>query len=500
MARERAIAYYFGNSAVADAFRAAIRIPNLLNNLFGEGVLSASFVTVYSKLRAQGEEGEADHVARAVFGLLAVVCSVLVLAGVLLTPLLIDIIAPGFSGEKRDLTIHLVRILFPGTGLLVMSAWCLGILNSHGWFLLSYTAPVALNATMIASLLLFGSRATQDDLAIYLAWASVLGSGLQFGVQLPRVLQYLRRFRPVFNTSSEHVRRVILNFGPIFLSRGVVQISAFIDSIIASLLPTGAVAALGYGQIISVLPVSLFSMSVSAAELPALSSAVGNQDEVASFLRNRLNAGLRRIAFFVVPSAVAFLTVGDVIAGALYQTGRFQRSDTVWVWSVLAGSSVGLLATCLGRLYSSAFYALYDTKTPLRFAVIRVLLTTVLGFLCAIQLPRQLGMDPKWGIGGLTASAGIAGWVEFSLLRRSLANRIGGTPLDRRFLLSLWVSALVAAGLAYSIKRALGTAHPQLLAVIALGVFAAVYFWGTYMLKVGESRRSVESVLRRFER
>jgi putative peptidoglycan lipid II flippase len=129
LARERAIAYYFGNSAVADAFRAAIRIPNLLNNLFGEGVLSASFVTVYSKLRAQGKEGEADHVARAVFGLLAVVCSVLVLVGVLLTPLLIDIIAPGFSGEKRDLTIHLVRIHLPGTGLLVMCAWCLGILN-----------------------------------------------------------------------------------------------------------------------------------------------------------------------------------------------------------------------------------------------------------------------------------------------------------------------------------------------------------------------------------
>lgn len=495
--RERVIAYYFGNSAVADAFRAAIRIPNLLNNLFGEGVLSASFVTVYSKLRAQGDTEQASHVARAVFGLLAMVCSVLVLAGVLLTPWLIDIIAPGFSGEKRELTIHIVRILFPGTGLLVMSAWCLGILNSHHRFLLSYTAPVALNITMIASLVAFGRHSSQDQLAIYLAWASVLGSALQFAVQLPRVLQYLPRFYPVFDASSQHVQRVIRNFGPIFLSRGVVQISAFIDSVIASLLPTGAVAALGYGQIISILPVSLFSMSVSAAELPALSSAVGNREEVAAFLRQRLGAGLRRIAFFVVPSAVAFLVLGDVIAGALYQTGRFGRSDTVYVWSVLAGSSVGLLATCLGRLYSSAFYALYDTKTPLRFAIVRVLLTTALGFVFALQVPRLLGIDPKWGIGGLTASAGVAGWVEFSLLRRSLSHRIGRTPLDPSFLASLWASAITAAGLAYLAKQAVGTSHPLLLAVVALGSYASIYLGGTYVLKVDESRRTVASIVRR---
>ena len=292
--RERVIAHYFGNSGVADAFRQAIRIPNLLNNLFGEGVLSASFVTVYSRLRAQERTEEAEHVANAVFGILALVCAILVSLGVLLTPWLIYVIAPGFSGERRDLTIRMVRILFPGTGLLVMSAWCLGILNSHRRFLLSYTAPVAVNFTMIAALVIFGPRVAQDRLAIYLAWSSVLGSGLQFLVQLPRVLQLVPHFRPLLDTASEHIRLVVRNFGPIFLSRGVVQISAYIDSMIASLLPLGAVAALGYGQIISLLPISLFSMSVSAAELPALSSALGSETEVAEYLRKRLQAGLRR--------------------------------------------------------------------------------------------------------------------------------------------------------------------------------------------------------------
>jgi putative peptidoglycan lipid II flippase len=491
LVRERVIAHYFGDSAIADAFRQAIRIPNLLSNLFGEGVLSASFVTVYSRLRAEERHEEAERLAGAVFGILSLICGAMVAVGVLLTPILIDVIAPGFRGEKRDLTIRMVRILFPGSGLLVMSAWCLGILNSHRRFLLSYTAPVAWNFAMITALLWFGTYASQDALAIYVAWASVVGSGLQFLVQLPRVLQLVPHFRPLIDFASEQARLVIRNFGPIFLSRGVVQISAYIDSIIASLLPTGAVAALGYGQIISVLPVSLFSMSVSAAELPALSSAIGTEEEVAAYLRKRLQTGLRRIAFFVVPSAVAFLILGDVIAGALYQTGRFHRSATVYVWAVLAGSAVGLLATSLGRLYSSAFYALYDTRTPLRCAAIRVILTTALGFVCSLWLPKALGIDVKWGVAGLTASAGVAGWVEFSLLRRYLSRRIGKIALPPEFLLKLWATSLVAAGLGFAIKRALGTAHPWPLAVIVLGLYSTVYTVTTYTAGIEESRNTV---------
>jgi putative peptidoglycan lipid II flippase len=495
--RESVVAHYFGDSAVADAFRQAIRIPNLLSNLFGEGVLSASFVTVYSRLRAEERHEEAERLAGAVFSILALVCAAVVAAGVLLTPLLIDVIAPGFHGDKRELTIRMVRILFPGAGLLAMSAWCLGILNSHRRFLLSYTAPVALNLTMIAALLWFGTYASQDSLAIYAAWASVVGSALTFLVQLPRVLELVPHFRPLLDFASAQSRLVIRNFGPIFLSRGVVQISAYIDSIIASLLPTGAVAALGYGQIISVLPVSLFSMSVSAAELPALSSAIGSKDEIAAHLRKRLESGLRRIAFFVVPSAVAFLILGDVVAGALYQTGRFNRSATVYVWAVLAGSAVGLLATSLGRLYSSAFYALFDTKTPLRCAAIRVALTTVLGFVCSLWLPRALGIDIRWGVAGLTASAGVAGWVEFALLRRNITARIGRVSLPPQFLIKLWAIALAAGGLGFALKRALGTGHPRPLAIVVLGLYALVYAAATYVWGIEESRNTVVMLAKR---
>ena len=487
--RERAIAHYFGDSAVADAFRAAIRIPNLLNNLFGEGVLSAAFVTVYAKLRAQSRNEEADDLASAVFGLLSLICSVGVLAGILATPLLIDLIAPGFSGDKRELTIRLVRILFPSTGLLALSAWCLGILNSHRRFLLSYMAPVALNVTMIVTLVTFGTYSEQADLGIYLAWAAVVGSALQFLVQLPHVLELLGHFRPSLNTELPQLRIVARNFGPVFLSRGVVQVSSYIDSVIASLLPTGAVAALGYAQIISVLPISLFSMSVSAAELPALSSATGSREQVAQVLRTRLTAGLRRISFLVAPSAVAFLVLGDVIAGALYQTGRFHRADSVYVWGVLAGSSVGLLASALGRLYSSAYYALLDTRTPLKFAVVRVALTTAGGLICALWLPGYLQIQAKWGVAGLTASAGVAGWVEFYLLRRGLSRHIGLVSVPASLMAKLWSLALIAAAAAYGIKSAVGTNHPLPLAVVALGTYGAIYFVGALIAGVDEARQ-----------
>src|SRR5262245_4039057 len=158
LVRNRVFAHYFGTSDAADAFNAAFRIPNFLQNLFGEGVLSASFIPVYAGLRARGQEEEARTAAGVVAALLGLAVSVLVLAGVLLTPWLIDVIAPGFEGEKREATIRLVRILFPGAGLLVLSAWCLGILNSHGRFFLSYAAPVIWNLTIIATLIWFGGR------------------------------------------------------------------------------------------------------------------------------------------------------------------------------------------------------------------------------------------------------------------------------------------------------------------------------------------------------
>jgi putative peptidoglycan lipid II flippase len=485
--RDRVFAHYFGNSDAADAFKAAFRIPNALQNLFGEGVLSASFIPVYAALLARDEDEEARRTAGAVAALLALSTSILVLFGVLATPYLIDAIAPGFSGEKRELTIRIVRILFPGAGLFVFSAWCLGILNSHRRFFLSYTAPVIWNAAMIATLWGFGAR-SQFSLAIVLSWGSVVGAALMVAIQLPVVLRLLKGLHLSFAFHLENVRTVVRNFFPVFISRGVVQISAYVDALLASLLPTGAVAALAYAQTLYTLPVSLFGMSVSAAELPAMSGAVGAESEVAEVLRARLNAGLRQIAFFVIPSVAAFLVLGDVIVAAIYQSGRFTHSDANYVWGILAGSTVGLLASTLGRLYSSTYYALKDTRTPLNFAIIRVVLTTVLGYLSAIPLPHALGIDSRWGVAGLTISAGVSSWVEFTLLRRTLNRRIGTTGLSPMYLAKGWCAALVAAGIGRAQLLAVGHRNPILVAIVVLGPYGVAYFAGAAALGLPEVR------------
>jgi putative peptidoglycan lipid II flippase len=484
--RQRFFAQYFGLSDSADAFMAAFRIPNFLQNLFGEGALSASFIPVYAALVAREEREEAARVAGAVAALLALVTGALVLAGVLATPLLVALIAPGFEGEKRELTIAIVRILFPGAGLLVFSAWCLAILNSHRHFLLSYIAPVIWNVSMIVALLWWGDVTPLPRLAVILAFGALAGSALQMLVQLPTVLALVPnlRFRLEF---SEHVRATVRNFVPVFVSRGVVQISAYIDEVLASLLPTGAVTGLANAQLLYTLPVSLFGLSVSAAALPAMSGAVGL--DAMHVVRDRVNTGLRHIAFFVVPSAVAFLTLGDVVAAALFQTGRFTYGDAVYVWGILAGSSIGLLATTLARLYSSTYYALRDTRTPLRFALVHVGIATVLGYFAAIVLPPMLGIEPAWGTVGLTTAASIAGWAELLLLRRSLNRRIGQTGVPLALGIRLWGAAFLAAAVAWGIKLSLPEAHPIFRAALILVPFGVLYLGFTMALGVTEARR-----------
>jgi putative peptidoglycan lipid II flippase len=496
LVRDRIFSHYFGLSYAADAFRSALRIPNFLQNLFGEGVLSASFIPVYAKLLAEEKKEEAGRVAGAVFSLLALVSSVLVLAGVVATPYLIDAIAPGFKGETRRLAIQLVRIFFPSAGILVLSAWCLGILNSHRKFFLSYISPVMMNLAIIVALIWFG-RSDLPRLAVYAAWASVPGSALQFLVQLPVVLRLAPAIRLGLGRANENVREVIRNFFPVFVARGVTQLSAYIDNLLASFLPTGAVAALSNAQTLYLLPISLFGMSVSAAELPAMSSTLGNEEQVAAVLRGRISSSTRRIAFFVVPSAIAFLALGDVVAATIYQTGKFTRSDSVYVWIILAGSAVGLVAATVGRLYSSAYYALRDTRTPLRYAILRVLLTSGLGYLCAMELPKLLGFDPKWGVAGLTASAGFAAWVEFLLLRRGMRRRIGHIELHAVYFAKLWASAVIAAAVGWGVRLGLHPHDPRIAGAVILIPYGLVYLGLTAALGIDQAGAIMKRLKRR---
>ena len=489
LVRERVFGFYFGVTDEADAFRAAFRIPNLLQTLFGEGVLSASFIPVYASLVEREDREEATKVAGAIFAILALVVALLVAIGIAAAPFLVDLIAAGFPAGKRDLTVTLVRVLFPGAGLLVMSAWCLGILNSHGRLFVPYASPVVWNAAMIGALLWFGPKSTLPELAVWLAWGSVLGSALQIVVQLPLVMRLLGRLRAGLHRQSSHVREVLRNFGPVFVGRGVVQISAYIDAWIASFLINGSVAALTYAQNLSMLPISLFGMSVSAAALPEMSKLRGDEEGVAASMRAKLNDGMKTIAFFIVPSAVAFVAIGDLIAGVIYQNGKFDRAVAVWVWGILAASAIGLLASTLGRLYSTSLYALRDTRTPFRYALVRVSLTLVLGYLFALPLRAWLGIAPQWGAAGLAVSSSIAAWVEFGLLRRAVNRRVGGTGIAVKRMMTLSGSAGLAAAVAWGVRLVTPTTRPLILGALAITAFGVTYLAATMLAGVEDTQR-----------
>jgi putative peptidoglycan lipid II flippase len=499
LVRERVFAQYFGTSLYADVFRAGLRMPNVLQNLLGEGTLSASFIPVYAELLEQGRHREAGRVAGAIFALLLALAGVLALIGVLLSPLLVTVFLPGFDGERRELSIAVSRILFPMAGVLVLSAWSLGILNSHRRFFLPYVAPVLWNAAMIATLVALGGALSPERLVVALAWGALLGGALQFLVQIPWVLGLERELRVSWVTRVAGAKEAVRNAGPAILGRGVIQISGWVDLVLASFLAAGAVASIGYAQVLYVLPVSLFGMSVAAAELPELSR---RRSEAVAVLRDRTRAALSRVAFYVVPSFIAFVALGDIIVAALYQTGAFDRSDTLLVYFTLCGYAVGLLASTSSRLLSSTCFALRDTRTPARSAAVRVSVSAVLGAVLMVQFEpiapfgQQIGPGLLGGLAvggqplgavGLALGAGLAAWIEVTLLRRALTPRIGSIALPAPHWLRMFGAGMAAAGAGWIVRLLLPELHPIPTAGFVLSAFGVTYFAAAHALGLSEA-------------
>ena len=502
LVRERVLAQWLGTGLGAEALRAALRIPNLLQNLLGDGVLSAAFVPSYARLVDEGREDEAGRLAAAVAAVLLAVTGVLATLGVLLAGPLTRVLAPGFppGSAKFDLTVQLVRILAPGAGVLVLSAWALGVLTAHRRFFRAYVAPVLWNAAIVAAGVAAGLRGLGElDVARALAVGALVGAFLQLAVQLPAVRRHAGpgALRPLRPRASAALPAVLRAARGAIAARGVVQVSAYLDLAIASLLAAGAVAALGYAQVLHLLPVSLFGMSVAAAALPDLATA-GRADPQAAAARVR--ASLRRTTAFALPTAVAYVVVGDHVVGLLFGGGAFGTAETRQVAAVLAAYALGLAATTQGRVLQSTLHALDDTRTPARVAGLRVLVGTAVGVGLMLVLdawrldaggPTLVGaLGPataaeraadasllRLGAVGLALGASLGAWVEVHLLRRAVAVRI---PLRAAAVgwagPVLVATAVAAAGLA---GRAL-TALPALsgrvgsLAVLALVGAAAL--------------------------
>ncbi len=491
LVREIVTAGFLGLGLAADAFRAALRIPNLLQNLLGEGVLSASFIPVYARLLETDEE-EAGRTAGAVAGLLAAATAALVVVGMVLARPLTILLTPGFRDdpEKLDLTVDLVRLMFPGIGLLVLSAWCLAILNSHRRFFLSYVAPVLWNVAQIVVVVAVAiGGSTQASLANGLAWGVVLGGAAQLGIQLPAVRALVPDLRLSLDRRRRAVRDATRRLGPVVLGRGVVQLSGYLDLLLASLLVTGAVAAGTSAQVLYLLPVSLFGMSVAAAELPEL-SRLDRSAAARRAVARRLESGLARVAFFVAPTAVVYVALGELVVGALFERGRFGPDDTRLVWLVLAAYALGLLATTSSRLLQSSLYALDDPRTPARIALVRVVASSAVALLVMFPLDGLVLVGTEiraetaatagasvlhLGAVGIALGSAVGGWVELALLRMALAWRIGPVHLGGGRLGPLLTAGLVGAAAGRLVLLVVG-GLPALVAVVpVLGVAGVVY-------------------------
>jgi putative peptidoglycan lipid II flippase len=532
LVRTAVIAHFLGVQATADALQAAMRIPNLLQNLLGEGVLSASFIPVYSRLLAEGREEEAGRVAGAIAGLLTALTGALALIGVVFAGTVTRIVAWGFAGSTLELATTLTRILFPGVGFLVLSAWCLGVLNSHRKFFLSYVAPVIWNVAQIAVLVVVGTWVLSDELAdpttrvsalgdltVALAWGVLLGGFLQFAIQLPAVLRSSGAPRLSFDVRLEGVRTALRSFWPVVAGRGVVQLMIYVDIALASLLAEGALSALEYATRLALLPISVFGMSAAASELPELSS-LGVEDR--ERVGRRMAPMLARIAFYVVPTMAGFVVLGDLLFDLV-----LLPLPSRLAWMVLLGSTVGLLSNTSSRLLQSALYAGGDTRTPARFAIMRVVLAAVLGGVLMLQFdrlqltpagislqgslpaftPLPLGVRAtdqaaalRLGAVGLALAAGMSSWLEFALLRRYLARRglaarVGGGALARTALAGLLAGAVSVA------IRILAGGLPLLLQLLAIGTSIVVaYLVCAHLLGLAEAAQLRRLLFRRRRR
>lgn len=444
--RERVFAHYFGASTFADAWYAALRMPNVIRNLLGEGTLSASMIPVYAELLEEGREDAAARFAGAALGILATVAAILVLVGMAVAPLVVPIFFPVWDPDTRELTVRLIRILLPMTGLFVLSAWALGILNSHRTFFVTFVAPVFWNLAMITAMVGGAVYVGLDDGALVeaLAWGALVGGALTLLVQVPFLARHVGGMRISLGRGVEGVGEAIRNFVPVVAARGIVNVSAWIDLILAGRLMPGAVAVMGYAQTFANLPISLFGTGVAAAELPELSRM---RQEHRQALTDRVTASLTRALYFLIPSAVVYVTLGDVVVGALYQTGAFDLPQTLVTWGVLAAYSLGLPASASSRVLSSAFYALRDTRTPAKMAYVRVGISVVVGV--ALMFPAdRLGFSTlRLGAAGLAVGSATGAWVELLLLRRAMRGYVGaygpGSSTILRLLLAALGSALV---------------------------------------------------------
>jgi putative peptidoglycan lipid II flippase len=422
--RDMVVARAFGAGLATDAFFVAFRIPNLLRRLLAEGALSTAFIPVFTEYLVTHPRGEFLRMIRSVAGAFSLTLCGVSLLGILLAPWVVSLMAPGFSAspEKATLTARLTRLMFPYLLFVGLAALAMGVLNAHRRFFTPALGPVALNVSMIAAVVFLTPRldAPITGLAI-----GVLVGGLgQFLIQVPDLRRTGVSLVPSLELSHPALARMAALLGPSVFGLAAVQLSVFVNTLLASLLREGSISYLYYADRVVEFPLGVFGVAVATAAMPPMAEQAARRD--LRRLTDTLNFALRLSCFVAVPASVGLLVLRDPIVRVLFEYGRFQSVDaraTAWA---LAFYALGLTAFSAVRIVAQAFYALGDVKTPVRVGILSVALNVVLALLFMWPLAH----------GGLALASSCSAAFNLFCLLRLLRRRLG--PLGgRAMLLSL---------------------------------------------------------------
>jgi putative peptidoglycan lipid II flippase len=486
------MARVLGTTIYADAVAAAFKIPNMLQNLLGEGTLSAAFIPEYARLSDSQDVRAAGALARRVLWLLSGVVTLLVAGGILLLPIIVTLFMPGLEGQRKELTIMAGRIAFLMTGMLVFSAWSLAILNAHRKFFTAYVAPVMWNLAMIVFLAInYGVQPNRRFVSL-LMWVAVVGAVLQVAVQLPTLFKVERSLRAKWEGARAAANGVVRAAVPTIFGRGAVQISGYIDYFLVSFLAGGTMAIMRYAQMLYMLPISLLGFSVAAAELPELSRM---RDLGPAEMIKRTRAALRVTWFWSIPVVVGFLAFGDGIVGVLFQGGTFGADDTRIVYAALAAYTIGLLPANGGRVLVTSLYAVGDTRTPARISIIRIAVSALAGAGLMYLLLRTYG--GVVAVLGICLGSALGSWIEFVLLRRAVSRQLEGSVLHE---LSLTRIAVLCLGVGVALRALLFVSPPdyrETASFIAPFVYGALVLGIGLMIKLPEFGRLLNVIKRR---
>jgi putative peptidoglycan lipid II flippase len=482
-ARDLVTAYFFGAGLAADAFFVAFRVPNQLRRLLAEGCLTVAFIPVYTEYVGQRAKDEAQEMVSAMLGVLLVVLIAVVVVGIALSPAFIAVTAPGFISDpaKFDLTVLLTRLMFPYVMMVSLVAFFMGILNTHGHFGAPAFSTVLLNVCIIAAVFLLYERLSQPVMA--LAVGVLVGGLAQVLIQLPYLARYGIRLRPSLNFRHPAVQRILYLMLPAVLGVAVYQFNVFIGTLLASLLPEGSVSYLYYATRLVEFPLGIVAMGLGTAVLPSMSRQAAAKD--IEGLRESISYALRLVMFINAPAMVGLIVYRLPIVSVLFERGRFDPATSAATADALLAYAVGLWAVSAVRVIVPAYYSLQDTRTPVRYAIVALVVNIV--FSVALMGPlRHVG---------LALANSLAAVANMGLLLYSLRVRLGRLGL-RRIILSVGKTALASAGMAAVIigvaRLPWGAPESAQLLALDIGLGVGAYFLLSYFIRNPELQAMTE--------